>query len=548
VRQTSVKIGMTFLSREWLVALALAIGLTILTGIPYALGYVFARPGTQFTGVLMSPDDANSYLAKMQQGYMGAWLYTIPFTSEPHAAEFVGGFYLLLGHLARLFNLSVLQMWHLARCASALVLFLVTFAFIRAFIEDAYTRRIAYLLALTGSGLGWLLVLSGQMHLFSTSPVDFEMPESHPFFSALTFPHFAVGTALILISVWWSIRTLDMERLGLAVATGVVNLALAIVYPFLIYLSAAVVALNWLNLSLASRRLRLRAGFLAGITLLVPAPLLLYYWLVLRTNPVFRAWDAQAITPSPHPFHYVIAYGVMLALAAPALRQREFRGLWLWVLAVAFLIYAPLNPQRRFVEGVQVPLAVLAARGLTSYYLPKLRATPLFQKMSTRPNYSPDGLERLILAGLLCFFALSNLYLLANTAKATVVEQPHPNFLPAAEVHAVDWAGANLPRGAIILASYEIGSFIPTRTELRTVIGHWAETMDFWRKYGEVGKFYGSDAIDEWRQELLRTEHVDYVFYGPLERTLGTYDMASMPGLDCVYSDSGVAIYRVVDR
>src|SRR3990172_2572580 len=93
--------------REWWIALLIALAAVALTWVPYGLGYQLARPDTEFTGVLMNPEDSQSYFAKMLQGYDGNWLYTIPFTTEDHAPAFVGGFYLALGHLARTMSLSL---------------------------------------------------------------------------------------------------------------------------------------------------------------------------------------------------------------------------------------------------------------------------------------------------------------------------------------------------------------------------------------------------------------------------------------------------------
>ncbi len=530
---------------DWLQALLVALILVAVTLIPVALGYAFARPGTEFMGMLMNPEDSNSYLAKMQQGYEGGWLYSIPFTTEAHAPAFLGGFYLLLGHAARFLNLSVVQMWHLARVASAVLMFMAVYGFIRHFSPDPLTRWIAYALALTGSGLGWLLFALGQNYWLGDFPVDFKMPEAHLFFAALAFPHFTLGVTLILASVWLSLRAFDTQRMLFAAGAGVANLALVIVYPFLIYLIGTVLALHWFDLYFSKRRLQLRAGIAVLVSLLIPAPLLIYDLMVLRTNAAFRAWDAQAVTPSPNPLHYLVAYGAVLVLAAPTLREREWRPLWIWVLAVALLVYAPLNPQRRFVEGVQVPLSILAAAGLTSRYLPRVRLSEVFQRLAARPHYSVRGLERLIIVGLLVLLTLSNLYVLLSTSVTAALEQPYPLFRTQAEVDAVEWAGAHLPAGAVVLSAYESGSLIPTRTGLRTVIGHWAETMDFPRKYDQVSSFFAGATSEEWRTKLLAAQHVDYLFYGPRERALGNYDPALDPDLTRAYENTAVVIYRV---
>ncbi|MGE5139261.1 MAG: hypothetical protein ACM3JD_07365 [Rudaea sp.] len=540
--------------REFAVAATVSSALVALATLPYLLGYALASPGTEFMGVLMNPEDSNSYLAKMEQGFRGDWLYLIPFTSQPHQPEFLGGFYMALGQLARITGYGVLPLWHLARLVSGLILFLSVFLFIRFFLEDKRQRWFAFLLATTGAGLGWLLFLLGQKEWLGAFPVDFKMPESHLLFAVLTFPHYLVGIALILLSIWLGLRALDTGLFRYGVACGLANLALAIIYPFLIYLVAAVIGLNGIALlwdrirngagASRWRTLPWREGAAVTAAFLVPLPLLLYYAWVLRTNPAFAAWDAQSITLSPNALHYVISHGPMLLLAAPTLRARKWRALWLWVLAAALLIYAPVNPQRRFVEGVQIPLAILATAGLFSDYLPRLAQTRAFRLLASRPNYTVAGLERLLLTVLLLVFAVSNLYVLASTSITAGLEQPYPLFHPAVEVEAVEWAGSNLPERSVVLAAYETGSLIPTRTPLRTVVGHWAETPDFDRLNRQVEHFLDPAASSAWRSEFLRDQRVNYVFVGPRERLKGI-SFTGWPELQPVYDHAGVVIYRV---
>lgn len=532
--------------REWLIALAVALAALTLAQIPYILGYACARPGMEFTGIIMNPEDAQSYFAKMRVGYDGAWLYTIPFTTEEHAPAFVGGFYLTLGHLARVFNLSLDAMWHTARITADLILFLVTFGFIAYFSSDTRVRWTAYLLAIFGSGLGWVLFLLNQPYWLDTFPVDFKMPEAHLFFTALTFPHVAFGTALILASVWMSARIMARRGWRLAIGAGALNLALAIVYPFLIYLVAAITGIYWLMCAARARRVLWREGFLFALSFAIHLPILLYYANTLATNPIFRVWDAQAITLSPPLPHYLIAFGVflLLALFAPRTSGSDLTLVWAWVIAAALLVYAPLNPQRRFVQGVQIPLAILAAVGFVDVVMPRLAQTRAFQTLAKRPNYSDAGLERLLIVLLLLFASLSNLYVLASASITAALQQPYPLFRPRGESAAIEWLRATTARSQVVLGVYESGNYIAARAGNRVVVGHWAETVDFQEKFDATEKFF--NAVDDaWRRDLLARYRVEYVWFGELEHKSGKFDPAYANDLIQVYANSDLAIFRV---
>lgn len=523
--------------REWMLALLLVWLTTILVQIPYALGYALARPEMVFTGILMNPEDAQSYFAKMQAGFDGAWLYSIPFTTEEHAPAFLGGFYLLLGHLARVLGLSLEMMWHCARIGCDAGLFLVTMIFVAHFLRDARTRWIASVLAIFGSGLGWVLFLLNQPYWLGTFPVDFKMPEAHLFFTALTFPHVALGTTLLMVSLLGLMR----ESWRGALIAGVANLTLAIVYPFLIYLIMVITGLKWLLDVIRARRMLWRSAWFAGLALLVPMPLLVYYAVTLATNPVMRAWDAQAVTLSPPLPHHLIAYGVMIVLALLALpRRSEFIWLWAWLIAVVVLVYAPLNPQRRFVQGAQIPLAILATLGLVEIILPRLARTRWFRWLAARPHYSIAGLERLLLILFLLMMSLSNLYVFASTLVTVAIEQPYPLFRPRAEADAVAWLRANTSRDQVVLGTYEVGNYVAARAGNRVVVGHWAETMNWQTKFDETENFFTA-TDDAWRRDVLTRYHVAYVWVNATAQ----FNSSPHDFLEPLYSNSQVSIFRV---
>ncbi|MCA9972968.1 MAG: hypothetical protein KC425_22275, partial [Anaerolineales bacterium] len=100
--------------------------LTCLMALPYAVAYLAAPADLAFTGLIMNPEDSQTYFAKILQGFDGAWQYTIPFTPEPHAPALVGIFYVWLGRLARLLGLAPIVIWHAARVVAQLILFGVT--------------------------------------------------------------------------------------------------------------------------------------------------------------------------------------------------------------------------------------------------------------------------------------------------------------------------------------------------------------------------------------------------------------------------------------
>ena len=541
--------------REWLAALGVALATAVLGLIPYWLGNLLSADNLVYMQIIMNPEDAQTYWAKMLQGFHGAWLYTIPFTPEPHAAAGVGIFYVWLGQLARGLGVSLTAVWHGSRFVASILLFLTTFRFVAAFLPKRRSRWTAYLLALYGSGLGWLLFVLGQNYWLGAFPVDFKQPGAHLFFTALTFPHISVGTAVILgdMLVLRKIGTQNLvngTQWTWAVLAGFANVVLGIAYPFLLYIVAGTAVLYYLLLVFHKRQILWRTGWQIATMFLIPAPLYLYYLSVWRSNEVFRLWDAQAGTPAAPWPHYLVAFGPMLLLAGlfwwkhPEKRP-QFTILWVWILTAAILLYSPLNPQRRFIQGMHVPLALLAAAGFVHVVLPRWQNGRFWQKLITHPRYETAKLRRFVIMIFLLGMSLSNIYLWLDVTRIAALEQPDLFFRSTAEMGAAYWLRENAPGTAVVLGSYQTGNLIAARAGQRVMLGHWAETVDFAEKETAVNEFFDSQTSDAWRQNLLQEFGVDYIWYGPREQALGDFNPNKVDYLTPIFQNKSVTILSI---
>ncbi len=545
--------------REWIMALVIALVATGIMQVPYLLGYALARPGTEFTGILINVEDY-SYQEIMLQGYDGAWQFHIQYTSEEHTPAFLYVPYLALGHLARLLGMSVVGMWHLSRIVASLALVLAAFAFIAAFLRDRTERWVAFFLAIFGAGFDWSLFPWETFNIVGGAPIEFRMPEAHLFFSALTYPHFSLGVVLMLAAFHFSLRAFDQSDWRFALGAGGANALLVLTYPFLIFLVGSVLGVYWLVLSWSARRILWHEAVMLVIAFAVPAPLVAYYAYVLQVNDVFRAWNSQVATLSPGPLHYALAYGIMIVLGiigwrfGPIAKQgNEGREptlvgrvvlLWVWVVVVIALLYAPLNMQRRFVEGVQVPLAILASIGLVRVVIPWVRQTRRFGRIARWRHYTLDGLAHLSIVVFLLLMSASNLVIVTKLSLQSAVVQTEAFFRTHAEVQAVDWLRAHVSKSDVVLADYWTAGLIPARAGTAVFVGQRYETIGFDQKLEQVALFYGNSVNDGWRCDLLNRYRVRYVWWGPREQRLGAFDPASASYLSQVYSDSGVALFK----
>lgn len=534
---------------EWVFTALMALTVLVITALPYLAGWLASTPDRVFEGFIIDIDDAHSHLAKMQQGYRGEWRYRILFTPEPHEGAYTNTLYIALGHLARLSGADLVATYHGARLIFGFAYLVVAYIFVAFFLPDLAGRRLAYVLICFSSGLGWLaLLISGSSVVGDITPLDFWFIEMYSFFTVMLFPHTSLALALLLVTFGLTLRYIETGRwtiiaLALASAIGV-----SVIHPFMLLVIALVPGGYWL---FDSFRQRSRLWRLPGLTALVlaPLPIVVYQYVAMVSGPVFAGWQAQNINLSPTPWHYALGYGVVLALAIPggwwALRQGErWPFLSLWLLIIAPLLYTPVvfNLQRRVIEGTQVPLCILATVGMTRYILPAAGRSRLAMSLAAY-GYSSRRLELLVRNLLVSLTLPSTLFLILSASLAAMAGAPDMVH-SADEIAAVDWLGANSRPDDTVLASYEVGGFIPARIGHRVFMGHWTETVDLAGKRAAAERFYGA-ATDDERQAMLHQYGIVYVFHGPREQAIGDFDPAEAGYLTLVFTSHDVSIYRV---
>ncbi len=577
---------------EYRFVLILSMAALVITSIPYALGAMMATEERVFGGFVYAIEDCYSYLAKMRQGAEGAWLFQIAHTPEPHPGALFFLFHLVLGKIAALLPTGALTsrmvlVYHLARWIFGIGLLLTLYRFLATFTDRLLVRRLAWLMATFGGGLGWLLVFLGESDWLGSLPLDFILPEGFTFLVLYAFPHIALGRTLLLWGILsllraWQVASASDQREGehpelvkgwWALVAGFLWLAMGLIVPFYVAVAWAVAGAGLIVLALRERRLPWTEASLAGVSGLISAPIVLYSAWRFTSDPIYAAWAAQNQILSPHPLHYLAAYGIPLILSAFAVPNAWLgkRPTWLllaWVGAVPFLIYLPFNLQRRLVEGVQVPLSLLAAMGL-------LNGLPVHLSMQPVERRRPDGREAKLVNGLsmhssmqqghadvtsralglksrlaigvvlIALLPTNVLLIMGNTM--ALRGSPDPIFRDKEEIAALDWLDQRVAPSDVVLASYETGNYLPARVRARAFVGHGPESVHAEQKRAQVARFFNSTTDPGWREYLLRDYGVDYVLWGPEERALGAFDPGAAPYLQTIYGESSYSVFEVVE-
>jgi hypothetical protein len=531
VTETSVS------SAEWRWVIIFSGLLVALTLIPYAWAFASDSPADswQFMGQLYNPQDAATYLSKMELGVGGSWLYYLTYTSEPHDGAAINVFYLFLGHMANVLGLSPLLTYHIVRLVTSFTMYLALYHLGSSIWQRLRPRRLFFSICAVGSGFGFLF--AGNLDLITT---DLKIPESIPFYATLVNPHFPLTIALIAMLAAAFIvvfRPGFTAQPDLANGGGTIfglSLLISLVQPQGWVPITSALCVYLVVQAILTRKLPIRELNWVLLVVLPGIPLILYYLAVVNVNQAMAVWNAQNLTPSPSIDRYILGYGLPLFIAVPgiwrAVRHFERDGdrfMLIWLVVNTAWLYAPFNLQRRLSIGLIIPIVYFTVRALEDYwfYLIKRRV-----------------LRDAVLVVLFVFLVPSNvltlllpLYGVLNPSAGVT----QALLLPIDEARAVGWLTANGQPGTVALAKTNASLWIPAYSRLRVVYGHPYETIRAEDKRQDVAAWY---ARGERCQEILDIYRVRYVV---IYRDDPSSCAAQMDFGSPVYTSGNVAVYLI---
>ena len=247
-------------------------------------------------------------------------------------------------------------------------------------------------------------------------------------------------------------------------------------------------------------------------------------------HPVLAVWNAQNLTITPPIWDVFIAFSPALILALLGAwfllrRQRSGNLLLTWTVLGLLLVYLPFGLQRRFMMGLFVPIVGLAGFGLG--------------EIAARAGRRADQFARIGFAT-----SLPSCLLLLFVSFHGIQTHNELLYLTRSEWNALAWLEANTPPHALVLASPQMGLYIPAHTGRRVIYGHPFETVNASAEEQAVEAFFQSGGDPVFVSSFLEQRNVDYVFYGPRERELGAFlDLSSLLP---VYEEGDVTVFKVV--
>lgn len=515
---------------EFLVLALVATAIMAVSSLPNWMGRSLQTDLVSFRGQYFDNQDYAVDIAMMQAGMQGEWRYQMRFTTEEHKAVSIRLFYLAMGHVSRALGLDPETAYALFRWVFGYLALFAIYGLVRYYFKKKLLLWAAFLLAVFGSGLGWLQLLAGWQFGLIT-PIDFWLIDAYVFFSLSLFPHFSCTIALMALGLLGFLKFIETQKwryILLVCAAGVLTQA---VNPIAFAVVDAAIFFAALTAFLKDRA-RLKSMALAvGLVALTQIPLLVYNLVILSRDPVWSQYTAQNITLSPSPLHYLMGFGLfwpfVLIGAVAAVRERKPGSFALlgWLVSAFILAYLPTLIQRRFLLAVTLPMAVLAIQGL--------------EKLMVRLGEKVQRRKPAVVMSVVLLVSISSIYLVYGNMQV-MKSLPDSTFYPASLDPAFKWLSANASLAEFVLAAENTSQLAAQKSGLRVYAGHEMETIHYTDKLKLVADWYQANLPEA----VLTASGVKWVIYGPYEKRLAPN---FMPGshLEAVFTDSDVTLYRV---
>ncbi len=544
--------------KEWRLIFYLTIFVILLTTLPYIYGWLQTPKGFTYTGLhSLTPGDTHVYFSWMEQVKQGHFVSKDLYTSEPQKRILLNSFWSVEGLLAKWSGLSNNLIFQLSRIA-LIPYFIILLYLLSAYIfKDKLWRKInfIFLLFASGAGVAISIILPDSVYArgWYNWPLDLWAPESNNLLTMFQSPHLILSTSLIILILWLAFLAFEKNNWRYSLLAGCLALAELQFHPFHAPTIFGVLGAYFIvQLIINFTRLKERQGFLFRIVkhtliiLLISLPSILYWlWMELTDfTTQIRTYQNVCLTPSL--WVSLVSYGFLIPLALWAIykfiRTYKLNNLKIflitWFIIQFILLYAPFLFQRRLMQGLQIPLIILAVYGLRFIY-------NYFQthwSVKKFNFYIKNIFLMLILFVLL--FTSSNIYNWIR--EMTVFAKTYPQLYINNDVLAgYNWFAKYTRPNSVILADLYNGNLIPGRTGRRVYIGHGVETLFFDSKLQQLVWFYATNKLDEKKKKFLKQNHIDYIFYSSNERGIGDFRPQDKPYLEKVFQQGQTEIYKV---
>ncbi len=532
--------------RPPLIVLFLALLAPLLNVVPTIEGGLRAHPPDQvYLGLRWMTGDHVQYGSFSRQGEAGRLLMENMFTTEPQRPSYVLLYFNVVGIVMRLTGLGFPLTWEILRVVFGFALLLAAWYFTGLFYPDRSRRLLAWILVAFSGGLYYLASLLPE-EMLRRPGYPYLTDPAHHHWNWSTFSSMLVGLWIppVVLLLLAAILLLTERRIAAAARAAGLFAAGPLIWFFHPHSgNAAYLAFGLFALAPALGALwRLEPvpwgktveAFQRSAPFLLSFAVIAAYLSWASGDAVFAATGRAAAkwNPTYTVFWYPLVYGLLLLFGALGIRwagtlpQRPRHLLLSWLASAFILSVNPLFSGVKYQFLVHLPLAVLAAHGISE----------LRKRSAWAARASRGAVGVVVAGGLLLHGPVSIL----RDMTAPLADEPYA-FVARSEAAASRFLDTQ-PPGAV-LCGYRACGTIAYLGGKKVFTGHWLLTLDQREKQLELAGFFREGMPVEARREFLARHGIRYVYFGPAERAMGRIDPGL--GLEKIYGEGDVAIYRV---
>ncbi|MFC1618004.1 hypothetical protein ACFL2B_01840 [Patescibacteria group bacterium] len=533
-----------------IIAIVVVIAITTL---PYIYGWLDTPEDTTYiANYHRASGDHYVYLSMIEEVKAGGITLHNLFTSEEHKAVQVRPFWFALGIIAKTFNIEARLIIQLFRIILIAISIPVIYLTISTFLKKRAPRLIAFILSLSAAGFGYLyyrfvpeIIPNIYTINFYDTPTDIWLTEGTPLLLFVASPHFQLSLICLLLSLVFFVLGFKQKNFKYLLISGGLNLFLAFFHTYETVFIILIITIYAIGFFIWGTRCK---GFKQSLTyfyrwlvpILVVLPGIAYQLYIFKTEPILKSWSEQSRTISPDIQYYLWGYGLVLAFAILGavllirklnIRHKDF--LLTWFIATWPLLYIPIAFNRRFIEGLFVPMGILAALGI--YWL--------YQKFRDKSLAKRQIFILFMIFLFMIALLPTNAYNIWSFIEIQRTYKSTPFYLPLVEKEALDWLKNNTTLDDVIMSEHVSGYYIPAFAGKRVYIGHDLQTAFFEEKKKQAETFF-NDNTD--KSNWLKENNLTYFYYSPSEQD-NEFDPTNKPYLDEVFANDSVQIYRVTE-
>lgn len=511
----------------------------LLTWLPVQAGFDFAsETSVIFTGFDFG-EDSQAYAAYIRSGVdQNPFFLKNNSTSEPQDARYVVLYFTLISLFAKVTGAGIDVAWHLFRFLVIFFLAWTVWKFSGELFSEVKSRIIFFILFLFGGGFGWTVSVFGGFfpflaRLYSTDLIYYL---GYTVFSFMFHPLAMIALSFILWEIVFLAKWTSDYR--------PVHMGMAVVFVLLAFfnhpaagvvggvLAGVIFVWNAVILSWGRWHRVLEWGIGSGKFLALGFLVIAIYTLWARGDAVYLFHQMIYLTwEKREPFWmYPFALGLPFFFGVYAIVKRQFFEGNIFFILKIFL-------------GVSLFFSIFLPAGVKYLYLvfPALVGFSVIG-LATLVNYLSErfAFSRTVLAGVFVLVMCASVPFVVEKRVSDVLEGEQ-YYLTFGENDAINWL--NTQSRGVVLSSPEVGRVFSWNTSQQPFLAHGFLTIDYQQKKELLRIFLDNSVFPKEKQEILSSNAIMYVFYGPRERALGLID--SELAMEAVYSNDDVVIFSV---